>query len=204
MKKQWGISVVLVACVLFFGTVSRVSAVNGGSVSFNGSNQYLSVPGSADWAVGTGDFTVEWFQYFQNTAGANARVFQVGSWPNASIGVSIEGETIYVWLASAWRLSVPSGTILNQWVHFAVTRSGTTLRVFKNGTEIGSGTNASNVTDSTTEFRIGAETYFNAYFGGHISNFHFVKGTALYTAPFWPAGPITPVANSKLLLNMTD
>ncbi|MFM9225235.1 MAG: hypothetical protein ACKOQ1_01170, partial [Actinomycetota bacterium] len=121
MKKQWGISVVLVACVLFFGTVSRVSAVNGGSVSFNGSNQYLSVPGSADWAVGTGDFTVEWFQYFQNTAGANARVFSVGSWPNASIGVSIEGGTFYVWLASAWRLSVPSGTILNQWVHFAVT-----------------------------------------------------------------------------------
>lgn len=189
------------------GTVSQVSAVNGGSVSLNGTNKYLSVPGSADWAVGTGDFTVEWFQYFQSSAGPNTRVFQVGSWPNASIGVSIEGGdggTLYVWLSGAYRLSVSAGSILNQWVHFAVTRSGTTLRVFKNGTLIASGTNSTNVTDSTTELRVGAETYSGAYFGGYLSNFHFVKGTALYTSPFWPAGPITPVANSKLLLTMTD
>lgn len=65
---------------------------NGGAISFNGSSTYLSAPASADWAPGTGDFTVEWWQY-QTDSSAYPRIFSVGSYPAAAIGVSIESTT---------------------------------------------------------------------------------------------------------------
>jgi hypothetical protein len=50
----------LVSFVVLSFAVSDVGhAIDGGSISFNGTNQYVSLPGSSDWAVGTGDFTVE-------------------------------------------------------------------------------------------------------------------------------------------------
>ena len=190
----------LVSFVVLSFAVSDVGhAVDGGSVSFNGTNQYISLPGSSDWAVGTGDFTVEWFQYQTSFSSSWPRIFTVGAYP-ASIGVSIEGGTLYVWLAGGWRLAASTGAISNQWVHFAVTRSGTTLRIFKNGVQLASGTNSSNVTNSSTPLFIGSEATSGTYFGGLITNFHFVKGTALYTSAFTPSGPLSAVANTKLLL----
>ena len=192
----------LVSFVVLSFAVSDVGhAVDGGSISFNGTNQYVSLPGSSDWAVGTGDFTVEWFQYQTSFSSAWPRIFSVGSYPSTSIGVSIEGGTIYVWLAGAGpRLFASAGSISNQWVHFAVTRSGTTLRIFKNGVQLASGTNSTNVTNSSTPLYVGSEGTSGTYFGGLITNFHFVKGTALYTSAFTPSGPLSAVADTKLLL----
>ncbi|MFI0460794.1 MAG: LamG domain-containing protein [Ilumatobacteraceae bacterium] len=191
----------LVSFVVLSFAVSDVGhAVDGGSISFNGTNQYLSLPGSNDWAVGTGDFTVEWFQYQTDFSSSWPRIFSVGSYPSTSIGVSIEGGTFYVWLASGYRLFASTGSISNRWVHFAVARSGTTLRIFKNGVQLASGTDSTNVTNSSTALYIGSEATSGTYFGGLITNFHFVKGTALYTSAFTPSGPLSAVANSKLLL----
>ena len=192
----------LVSFVVLSFAVSDVGhAVDGGSISFNGTNQYVSLPGSSDWAVGTGDFTVEWFQYQTSFSSSWTRIFSVGSYPSTSIGVSIEGGTIYVWLAGAGpRLFASAGSISNQWVHFAVTRSGTTLRIFKNGVQLASGTNSTNVTNSSTPLYVGSEGTSGTYFGGLITNFHFVKGTALYTSAFTPSGPLSAVADTKLLL----
>jgi hypothetical protein len=198
--------IALVVSILALVTLSFTGvghATNGGSLSFNGTNQYVSVAGSSDWAVGTGDFTVEWFQYQTSFSSSWPRIFTVGAYP-ASIGVSIEGGTMYVWLAGGWRLNASVGAISNQWVHFAVTRAGTTLRIWKNGTQLASTTNSSNVTNSSTPLYVGSEATSGTYFGGLITNFHFVKGTALYTSAFTPAGPITPVAGTKLLLLATD
>ncbi len=200
MNRHKSLIAALAALLVVFGVVTRTSAVNGGSIAFNGTDQYVSLPGSTDWAVGTGDFTVEWFQYQTSFSSSWPRIFTVGAYP-ASIGVSIESGTMYVWLAGSWRLYASTGSISNQWVHFAVSRSGGTLRIFKNGTQLASGSDSSNVTNSSTPLYVGSEATNGTYFGGLITNFHFVKGTALYTSAFTPSGPITRVANTKLLLN---
>ena len=72
MKVRVALLTLVSFVVLSFAVTDVVRAVDGGSISFNGTNQYLSLPGSSDWAVGTGDFTVEFdinqkmYEYFLN------------------------------------------------------------------------------------------------------------------------------------------
>ncbi len=178
-------------------------------MSFAGTaSSYLSVANSADFRFGTGDFTIEWYQYMTGSQ-SYPRVFQMGSYPSATVGVSIEGGvnngTFYFWTGGTANSFGSVGTVINTWVHFAITRSGTSIRVFKNGTQLGSTlTSSYNFNDSSNAFTIANEgsKSIGAAYSGLITNFHWVKGTALYTAKFCiPATPRAAVANSKLLLN---
>lgn len=169
------------------------------------SNQYLRTPGSVDFAPGTGNFTIEWFQYL-TTVGSYPRVFSVGAYPNCSVGVSIEGGTLYVWLASAYRLSVSLTSYTNVWIHFAIVRNGTSLVLYRNGTSIASTTNSSNITNSSSQLNIGSEgtTTTDASYGGYLSNFRWTN-SAVYTSNFTkPTAPLAPLPDTKLLLRFSS
>ena len=63
----------------------------GGSMSFAGTtSSYLTVPNSADFRFGTGDFTIEWYM---NNSGSQLypRIFSMGTLSsfNTTIAVSI-------------------------------------------------------------------------------------------------------------------
>jgi len=180
---------------------------SGGSISFDGTQSVnLSIPNDIDFRLGTGDFTIEWFQYLTSGGGSAERIFSIGTYASASIAVSLEGSDasriFYAWLSSANNIS--SGNYLNTWNHFALCRSGTSLRVFQNGTQIGTTlTNSTNFADATNALRIGNETTTStvAAYKGYITNFRWVKGSALYTTNFAkPTAPLTAVSGTKLLL----
>lgn len=180
--------------------------VTGGSMLFAGSaSSYLTLANQADFQLGLGDFTIEWFQNM-NTGQSFPRPFSIGSYPSASIGVSIEGGSVYYWSLGVGTI-MGTFTSFNQWVHFAISRSGTTIRMFQGGNQIGDNlTGFRNYNDTTNALTIGNETTpsAGAGFKGNMTNFHWVKGTALYTSNFTPpATPISPVANTKLLLLAT-
>lgn len=178
----------------------------GGSIFFSGnSNSNLSVANDVDFRMGSGDFTIEWFQN-QNDNNPYPRVFSIGNFP-ASLGVSIEGGTFYFWAGFA----ISFGSVVpykNQWVHFAISRQGSSLRVFKNGMQLGSTvTNTTNFNNTTNLLRIGNESNTSnlAAFGGNITNFRWIKGSALYTSNFTvPISPLSAVDNTKLLLLASD
>jgi hypothetical protein len=179
------------------------------SASFNGSSQYLSLPASSNWALGTGDFTIEWWQYM-TTQNANPRVFSVGTYPSASIAVSIEGGTLYVWEASGNRFSfsLTAGGYLNQWVHFAISRVSGQTSVYKNGTRIGSAySDTYDISNSSTVLTIGQESTQSAgsYFTGYLSNFRIIKGTGLYSGASLtvPTTALLPVSGTVVLLPLT-
>lgn len=162
-------------------------AGGGNSYSFSSNvNSYISFPGSNDWAVGTGDFTVEWFGYQTNTSQFQ-RVWTVGDYPNIKIGVSIESSTFYYWANNNFRYSSASSTVINTWYHWAVVRQSGTTYVYRNGTLRGSSiADTNNITDNTTALYIGntntAAT--NSAWVGYITNFRFIKGLAVYTGNF--------------------
>lgn len=171
-----------------------------GSLYFNGSsNIYLA--GSGDWATGTSDFTVEWFQYQLSSGECCSRIFAVQPWPDTQIGVSVEesGNNFYAWIGGeGYGAGIPS--VINTWNHMAITRQSGTLRLFKDGLEVNSHVIAEDVLDNSNPLYIGSTSDGN-YFTGYITNFNFVSGTALYTGDYVvPTSPISPDANTKLLL----
>ena len=175
-----------------------------GSISLNGTNQWLTVPSSSDWNIGTGDFTVEWFQYATGSPGY-PRIFDFGRWPNEVLGVSVESGMVYVWISGSrinYNLGV-SSSWQNRWLHIAVTRSSSTLNLYVEGTRVATVANSTNIQTGSLPLYVGSDGNSDTPFQGNLSNFHFVNGTALYTGATLtrPTGPIERVANTKLLLN---
>ena len=173
------------------------------SASFNGSTTYLSLAAGNAWVLGTGDFTIEWWQYM-TTQNANPRVFSVGTYPSASIAVSIEGGTFYLWEASGFRFSFALSSYLNTWIHFAISRVSGNTSVYQNGTRIGSTyTDTNNINNFSSTLVIGNESIpgVGSYFTGYLNNFRIVKGTGVYTANFSPITfTLRPVSGTQVLL----
>jgi len=175
----------------------------GNSYSFTRSvNSYITTPGSTDWAVGTGDFTVEWFSY-QTDLTQFQRVFTVDDYPSIDIGVSIESGTFYYWAGggSTPKYSSASASTTNTWYHWAVVRENGITKVYRDGSLRGSQiTDTNNVNDSTTSFVVGNTNTFatNAALVGYLTNFRFVKGLAVYTGAFTkPTSTLTATATAN-------
>lgn len=184
-------------------TTVAVSPFSGGGNSYSFSsniNSYISFPGSNDWAVGTGDFTVEWFGYQTNTSQFQ-RVFSVGDYPNIKIGVSIESSTFYYWANNSFRYSSASSTSVNTWYHWAVVRASGTTRIYRDGSLRGSSfADTNNITENATSLYIGNTNTpaTNAAWVGYITNFRWVKGLAVYTGNFTvPTSALTATASSN-------
>lgn len=75
---------------------------------------------------------------------------------------------------------------LNAWTHIAYSRSGTTGRLFVNGVQVSSVTDATNYSSAYT--LIGGRGFGvnNRYFNGHLDGVRITKGQARYTSSFTP------------------
>ena len=196
---------------------------------FRGSNPGGSMSFSASAAAGAGSsvnianadshfditagtpFTIEWFQYLTSGSGSAPRPFAIGNYTGSTtiIGVSEEGtdpnRNFYVWTGpprTPHNIATISPTALNTWNHFAVVGDGTNIRVYQNGTQLGSSF-VYGAFSSTLTLAIGNETSTNtaAAFNGYITNFRWVTGTAVYTGSFTrPTKPLTAISGTRLLL----
>jgi hypothetical protein len=173
------------------------------SLSFLGTaSSYLSIPSSAGTNMGTGNFTIEWYQY-QTDTNAYPRIFAIGNYPSTSIGVSIEGGSLYYWTNSSYRGGISVGTYRNTWVHFAIVRSSNVTTVYKNGAVFITGFADSYNYNSVSNMVISNESGVSsgAAFGGYMAYFHVMKGFAKYTSTFIVSNTFpTATGNTTLLL----
>ena len=164
----------------------------------------ISVPGNNGFAFGTGDYTIEWFQYVI-TSQTNQRAFWYGTSP--SIGVSQEGfasaKTIYTWVATSPTSLGTANLSVSTWQHHAVVRISSKIYYYINGTILNAGgtTSTSNYTDTTSTFYFGSKANTglqNEQFIGSMTNMRIVKGLGVYTGNFTkPTGPLTSVATAN-------
>jgi hypothetical protein len=184
------------------GTFSPFSQTGWGNY-FSGSSQYLSVADSTAFTMGTGDFTVEYWVYWNGTSSTFRAYGQVDSGgSSASISIrggidasnkvingAFSGTTDYLCTSTA-------SLVANTWNHIAFVRDGPTLRQYINGGQDGTASiSTASVNDSSSQFAIGRAGEFNGnYFGGYISNFRLVKGRCVYpsgTSFTPPTSPLT-------------
>jgi hypothetical protein len=176
---------------------SYTPALYGGSAYFDGTGDYLSGPTSqATLLFGTGDFTIECWVY--KTSSSLGTVVSFGS-GTGNLRFFVDNTTPSLWNGAS---SLLNGiTInLNTWNHIVLQRSGTTIRFYTNGVSTSTLTSASNFSVGTLS--VGGETTSNP-FSGYITDLRLTKGAALYSSNFVPPlAPVTPTANTSLLLNM--
>jgi len=178
-------------------------AGGGNSYVFSSSvNSYITTPGSADFSMGTGDFTVEWFSRQSSlTSPQYQRIFTVGDFPSIEFGVSIESGTFYYWADDSFRYSSSSASTINTWIHWAVVRQSNVTKVYRNGTQLGSQiTDNNDIDDSATTFVVGNTNTFatNAALAGNLTNFRLIKGLAVYTGNFTvPTSALTATADAN-------
>jgi hypothetical protein len=171
-----------------------------GSGYFDGTGDYLSCASNAAFAFGTGDFTVEAWVYVSTVATASQAVIDTRASGPSTTGFYFGLSSATIQIFSSGVINLTGGTIVpSAWTHVAVTRSGTTVRLFVNGTQVNSTTNSTNWTDNN--MLVGVAVGLVTPITGYISNLRVVKGTAVYTANFTPsAAPLTAITNTSLLL----
>ena len=178
-----------------------------GSVSFDGSGDYLSLADSEDWNFSSGSFTFEcWL--FTTSSVANTRFFgqidAAGTNASVSIRMGFDGSSNLI--ASVYQSTtekgITAGTIItNQWNHIAFVRDNDVLKSFINGVLQGTLSITGAVNNSSNQLSIGrlGESDGN-YFNGYISNLRILKGTALYTENFTPpVNELQPIGDTVLL-----
>jgi len=176
---------------------------DGGSAYFN--SAYTSLAASSDFNIlDDGTFTVDFWSYVYNYNASYAD--HVGVFNGVSSGWLIyqNGANLDVYVNGSAVISTTRPPY-RVWNHIALTRDGTTLRLFINGALEGSST-ASLGSDQSQPLRVGGDTGGGRNgLDGYISNFRLVKGTAVYTSAFTPpTAPVTAITNTEALLNFTN
>lgn len=181
------------------------SKFGGASALFDGTGDALIVENNSSFAYGTNDFTIE-FWLRRNTTGTGAIIFDQR--PTGTLGTQpclyfVSDGTLYYYTNAGNRITGPVLTN-NIWYHIALSRSGTSTKLFVDGTQVGSTyTDSTNYTAPST-LKIGGDQYDTngGHFNGWIDEFR-ISNTARYTSNFTPATtPFVNDNNTLLLLHM--
>ena len=165
------------------------SKFGGGSFYFDGTGDYLSVPQHADWAFGTGDFTVDCWVNKSATVAWETFMDTYSYAVNGFIcGLKDSDSTIafYSENGTGWNYAGGTALALNTWYHLAWVRDGNNFRMFVNGTQQGSTftfSSSDNYTEGTllVGSRNGAQ-----YINGYMDEVRVTTGTALWLSNFTP------------------
>jgi hypothetical protein len=157
----------------------------GGSMSFDGTGDYLTTPFSPLTQFGTGDFTIE-FWIYRSAGSVYQTILDTRSSGTASPWAVLlnSSNQPYILIASdiTSSIAVASAT----WTHVAICRASGTLRIFNNGVVGYSGANSTSMMP-TGPLRVG-KTIDNAYdLNGYIDDLRITKGIARYTSNFTPS-----------------
>lgn len=188
---------------------------NGGSLRFvaggTSVQTNVSYPNDAALRPGTGAFTVEWFQYYQDSD-TNAIVFSIGTFGvggGNDLCIVYTGTTLFLFTDGS-SSNVTSAVTKNQWQHVAVVGNGgadgsRNTKVYVDGVLKLTRTTNYNI-NQTESLRIGNQTdatVANGNYAGLITNFRWVVGTQVYTSDFTkPSSPLTAISGTQLLLSV--
>ena len=187
-----------------------LSFIPEGSTTFDGNGDALTVAANADFAYGTGDFTIEAWVY--STTYANfPYIFDgrtnTGSSSNAPALYIHSNNTLNYYVAGSNQISTSYSSYQNKWTHIAIVRNSGTTTLYLDGVSKGTWSDSTNYTDQGPFVigRHGNSSLATYCLNGYISNFRIVKGTAVYTSNFTvPTSPLTAITNTILLTSQEN
>jgi hypothetical protein len=166
-----------------------------GSGYFDGTGDYLTVASNTAFTF-PGDFTIEaWVNSGSSASvgGAYPTIFATSAFNSTGIGIKIQtsGGAGAAGVACVWNNStqILTGTTVvatNAWHHIAVSRVGTSMKLFVNGLAEQTITNSTTFTAAAGYPLIGADTTSTGTITGYVADLRVVKGIGVYTGNFTP------------------
>ena len=165
-------------------------STNGNTSSSSGTGQYLYTEYKSEFALGTNDFTIKFWCYPNEKLRAFPRMIQIGpdntAWGASQLAIlhkhNDNSDEINVAMNGIGgnALLLNSGPIADfQWIHVALTRSGSTFTLYINGQSVDTYTNSGSATGTGNKvLLVGSATAGNSDYNGYISNLYINNGVA--------------------------
>jgi len=152
-----------------------------GSIAFDGTGDYLDIPNYADFGFGTGDFTIEFWLYI-NSPGT-FQIYDERVVGNEVVPVLYLASGQIRYYVTADRIT---GATLSAstWYHIAISRSGSSTKLFVDGTQSGSTYTDNNNYINLAPYVGVYKPLGIVYLNGYIDDLRITKGVARYTSNF--------------------
>ena len=180
---------------------------------FDGTGDGLELASNAAFDFGSGDFTIESWVYF-NTTGLNQHLMgwrTTGGATNTNWLLQCNSaNVIKFWASNGSSYFVNAmGTFTistSTWYHVTVTRSGSSFKMFVDGTEYGTATSSDTISSTSRPFQIGLDPASGVNrLNGYLDEMRITKGVARYTsnftaptAAFLDAGPTLDLSTGSV------
>jgi len=167
--------------------IAGFSKYGSGSLKFDGTGDGLICAASPQMTFGTGDLTIEFWMY---TASSSANYDFIDLRGSAGTGTAYciyqSGGTIRVIISNGGDVITSPSPSASTWHHIALTRLNGSLKLFVDGTQVGSTFSDSNNYATQYPCYIGYAPFGGYDLNGYIDDLRITKGVARYTGNFIP------------------
>jgi len=173
-----------------FNTVSSPNLYDAISGSYKDGGYSISDAGVS--LAFDADFTIEGWFYFLNNEGTQALISTYNNADATGWLLTLKDGSLYFYGSSIgypnWSVTINSAYTpsIEEWVHIAVTRTGTSIKLFVNGAIVGA-LNSSLAISSGVVLEIGNYPYFNGlrkHLKGYINELRITKSYSRYSNDF--------------------
>jgi hypothetical protein len=155
---------------------------------------WISFPDHANWDFGTADFTIE-CHFRSSTNAVSASLISNYATPNGWTVQNHDGTALKFLKGDTVLKSETFNPTEGTMYHVVVCRSGTNLRMFIDGVQLGTATtDSTDFASSSAALGVGALPIDVQHIDGYIGAVRITKGVARYTANFTPPTVFYPTS----------
>lgn len=157
----------------------------GASGLFDGTGDYITVPDHADTRL-TGDFTIDFWVRYNVASGTQVLCSRGDSNNSNAFWLLSDGSTLKFQTNNSVAINGSFVNATATWYHIACTRSGSSLRLFVDGSQVGSTATNSSSFNAAITLRFGADDSGLRNFNGWLDEIRLSNGVARWTSTFTP------------------
>ena len=169
-------------------TDTGIKKFGSSALQLDGTEDYIGVSSNDDFGFGTGDFAVEGWFYFNSVSGTQSLFdFRAGADTDTGLYINLNTGNPEVYLNGSTVLQSATTLSTSTWYHIAVSRDGTSMRLFVDGVVKATATNSTNL-GFAKPLIIGAKWSGNAeYLNANVDEVRLTKGESRYSGAFTPS-----------------